>query len=139
MVINTVSLQVFGSFPCPFPVIFLVKIPYGNFQPKVNSFVKSQYWKTSTFFFKFEFYMTFITLTKNINCNSLRLFFLKKQISFTKILIYSFLKECFNTLWKQGPSLMPAQASVERFGEKDLVFIKWRSCRHCFRNKWTLE
>ena len=28
--------------------------------------------------------------------------------------------------------------SLERFGEKDLVFIKWRSCRHCFKNEWTL-
>ena len=27
---------------------------------------------------------------------------------------------------------------VERFGEKDLVFMKWRSCRHCFKNEWTL-
>ena len=34
--------------------------------------------------------------------------------------------------------LMPAGASLERFGEKDLVFIKWRVRRHCFKNKWTL-
>ena len=30
--------------------------------------------------------------------------------------------------------LMSAGARLERFGEKDLVFIKWRSCRHCSRN-----
>ena len=33
---------------------------------------------------------------------------------------------------------MPAGASLERFGEKDLVFIKWRLRRHCFKNKRTL-
>ena len=35
--------------------------------------------------------------------------------------------------------LMPAGASLERFGDKDLVFINWRLCRHCFKNQWTLS
>jgi hypothetical protein len=34
--------------------------------------------------------------------------------------------------------LMPAGASLERFGEKTLVFIKGRLCRHCLKNKSTL-
>ena len=34
--------------------------------------------------------------------------------------------------------LISAGASLERFGEKDIVFIKWRSCRHCFKNEWNL-
>ena len=33
---------------------------------------------------------------------------------------------------------MSAWASLERFGENDLVFIKWRLCRNCFKNEWTL-
>ena len=33
---------------------------------------------------------------------------------------------------------MSALASLERFGEEDLVFINWRSCRHCLQNKWPL-
>ena len=27
---------------------------------------------------------------------------------------------------------------MEKFGEKDLAFVKWRLCRHCFKNEWTL-
>ena len=34
--------------------------------------------------------------------------------------------------------LMPAGASLKRFGEKDFVFIKWKMCRHSFKNEWTL-
>ena len=33
---------------------------------------------------------------------------------------------------------MSALASLERFGEEDLVFINWRSCRHCLQNEWPL-
>ena len=34
---------------------------------------------------------------------------------------------------------MSAGASLERFGERDLLFIKWRLCKHCFKNEWTLS
>ena len=34
--------------------------------------------------------------------------------------------------------LMPGLASLKRFGEDDLVFINWRSCRHCLQNEWPL-
>jgi len=34
--------------------------------------------------------------------------------------------------------LMSARANLERFGEKYLVFIKWRLCKNCFKNEWTL-
>ena len=27
---------------------------------------------------------------------------------------------------------------LERFGKKYFVFIKWRLCKHCLKNKWTL-
>ena len=30
---------------------------------------------------------------------------------------------------------MSALASLERFGKKDLVFINWRSCKHCLQNE----
>ena len=44
----------------------------------------------------------------------------------------------------QGPffinlQLMSALASLEKFGEEDLVFINWRSCRNCLQNEWSLE
>ena len=32
-----------------------------------------------------------------------------------------------------------ALANLERFGEDDLVFINWRSCRHCLQNEWPLN
>ena len=32
--------------------------------------------------------------------------------------------------------LMSALASFEMFGEEDLIFINWRSCRHCLQNEW---
>ena len=35
--------------------------------------------------------------------------------------------------------LMSAGASLERFGERHLVFIKWRLCKNCFNNEWTLK
>ena len=35
--------------------------------------------------------------------------------------------------------LMSAGASLKRFGEKYLVFKKCKSCKHCFKNEWTLE
>ena len=31
--------------------------------------------------------------------------------------------------------LMSALASLEMFGEEDLVFINWRLCRHCLQNE----
>ena len=43
---------------------------------------------------------------------------------------------------------MPTQVTIflsetdirlERFGEKDLFFVKERYCRHCSRNEWTLS
>ena len=34
--------------------------------------------------------------------------------------------------------LMSALASLDRFGEGDLVFINQRSCRHCLQNEWPL-
>ena len=34
--------------------------------------------------------------------------------------------------------LMSALASLERNGEEDLVFVNWRSCRHCLQNEWPL-
>ena len=34
--------------------------------------------------------------------------------------------------------LMSAGASLERFGERDLVFIKWKSRKRCFKNELTL-
>ena len=34
--------------------------------------------------------------------------------------------------------LMSAGASLKRFGEKYLVFKKCKSCKHCFKNEWTL-
>ena len=33
---------------------------------------------------------------------------------------------------------MSALASLERFGEEYLVFLNWRSCRHCLQNEWPL-
>ena len=33
---------------------------------------------------------------------------------------------------------MSALASLERFGEENLVFINWRYCRHGLKNKWPL-
>ena len=33
---------------------------------------------------------------------------------------------------------MLAGAALERFGERDLEFINWRSCRCCLKNEWTL-
>ena len=33
---------------------------------------------------------------------------------------------------------MSALARLERFGEKDPFFKKWRSCRHCLQSKWAL-
>ena len=31
-----------------------------------------------------------------------------------------------------------ALARLERFGEKDPFFKKWRSCRHCLQSEWAL-
>ena len=48
---------------------------------------------------------------------------------------------CFpTTLVKHFPDLllMSALASLEKFGEEDLVFINWRSCRHCLQSEWPL-
>ena len=41
------------------------------------------------------------------------------------------------SLWNENKvlQLMPAGASLERFGEKDPVFIKWRFCRHCLKKQ----
>ena len=39
-----------------------------------------------------------------------------------------------NSTWH----LMSALATLESFGEKYLVFLKWRSCRHCLQIKWPL-
>ena len=39
------------------------------------------------------------------------------------IKIHSFLKQCFSPLWKQGPSADLAGASLEKFGEKVIVFF----------------
>ena len=33
---------------------------------------------------------------------------------------------------------MSALASLERFGEKYLVFLNWRLCRNCLQNEWHL-
>ena len=33
---------------------------------------------------------------------------------------------------------MPAGASLERFGEKYIVFINWRLHKHSFKNEWIL-
>ena len=46
---------------------------------------------------------------------------------FTKI--HSFLKQCFSFSWCQ----------LWMVWWKDLVFIKWSSRKHCFKNKWTLK
>ena len=35
--------------------------------------------------------------------------------------------------------LMSALNSLERFGEEDPFFIKWRSCRHCLQSEWPLR
>ena len=51
--------------------------------------------------------------------------------------IHSFSKQYFFSLLKQDPSASGG-ASLERSGEKDLVFIKGRFCRYCFKNEWTL-
>ena len=48
------------------------------------------------------------------------------------------LKQCFPFYENKVLQLMSAGASLEKFGEKDLVFIKWRSCTHFFKNEWTL-
>ena len=39
----------------------------------------------------------------------------------------------------QKMTLMSALASLERFGEKDPFFKKWRSCRHCLQSEWVLD
>ena len=52
--------------------------------------------------------------------------------------IQSFLKSVFLVYENKVLQLISGGDSLERFGEKDLVFIKWRSCRHCFKNEWTL-
>ena len=51
--------------------------------------------------------------------------------------IHLFLKQCFFHFTKTRPFSW-CQYSLERFGEKDLVFTKWRLCRHRFKNEWTL-
>ena len=33
---------------------------------------------------------------------------------------------------------MSALTSLERFGEEDLAFINWRSCRRCLQKEWPL-
>ena len=44
----------------------------------------------------------------------------------------------------QGPCFLKLTAdvssltSLERFGDKDFVFINWRLCRHCLQNEWPL-
>ena len=54
--------------------------------------------------------------------------------------IYLFIFETvfFSLYENKVLQLMFAGASLERFGEKDIVFINWRSHRHCFKNEWTL-
>ena len=49
--------------------------------------------------------------------------------------IHSFLKQCFSVYENKVLQLMSAGARLEKFGEKDLVFIK---CRHCSQHEWTL-
>ena len=55
------------------------------------------------------------------------------------IKVHSCFKQCLHKYlvflyWQ----LMSALASLERFGEEYLVFLKWRSCRHCLQNEWPL-
>jgi hypothetical protein len=59
----------------------------------------------------------------------------RKILIFTKI--HSFFRG-FSVYENKVLQLMSAGARLERFGEKDLVFIKRRSCRHCSKNEWTL-
>ena len=47
----------------------------------------------------------------------------------------NFLKQCFWLYENKVLQLMSGGASLQRFG----VFIKWRSCKHWFKNEWTLE
>ena len=59
------------------------------------------------------------------NCNWTR------NIYCTKI--HSFLKQCFSVYENKVLLLMSVGARLERFGEKDLVFIKWRSCKNVLK------
>ena len=54
--------------------------------------------------------------------------------------VHSFCKLCLHKdLVFINWQLMSALASLERFGEENLVFINWRSCRHCLQNEWPLR
>ena len=53
--------------------------------------------------------------------------------------VHSFCKQCLHKdLVFINWQLMSAMASLERFGEEDVIFINWRSCRHCLQNEWPL-
>ena len=56
--------------------------------------------------------------------------FTLKSIQF----VNSLHNDCVFINWQ----LMSALASLERFGEENLVFINWRLCRHCLQNEWPL-
>ena len=60
------------------------------------------------------FFSNFVAFSDNLNFNE------------TVTKIYSFIDTMFFSL------------RLERLGEKDLGFIKWRSSRHCFKKEWTL-
>ena len=34
--------------------------------------------------------------------------------------------------------LISSLASLDRFGEEDIVFINWRLCKHCLQSEWPL-
>ena len=54
--------------------------------------------------------------------------------------VHSFCKQCLHKdRFFTNCQLMSALASLERFGEEDLVFINRKLCRHCFQNEWPLD
>ena len=83
-------------------------------------------WKSMNFFLYFsQLIISPILLVFFISCS----FPLK---------IHSFLNQCFSLYEHKVLQLLSAGASLKRFGENYLVFIKWRSYRHYFENEWTL-
>ena len=69
------------------------------------------------------------------------LLFSREMFFFNILSIIKFihvLKQCFSLYENEFLQLMSAGASLEKYGEKALVFIKWSSCKHCFKIDWTL-
>ena len=48
------------------------------------------------------------------------------------------LLKSIHPLKQQGPLADAIPTSLERFGEKDLFFRRWKLWTHCFKSRWTL-